>query len=220
MIKPRLQYNISVEGETEKWYFEHIKNLINKHEKAKFRVGYNPKIDTSPLSFSKTIKETKLKSFHICDYESNEEIHVNKFKKVLDELKELRKKNGSYKYIKSYSLGYSNFTFELWMVLHKIQCYTPLNHRKQYVTHINNAYGTKYQFIDEYKSEDKFKKILSTIEIDDVINAVSNARKIRAKNMESEKRHNEYTGFYYYKDNPDLTIHEVVETILKDCKIL
>ena len=36
-------------------------------------------------------------------------------------------------------------------------------HRGDYVTDINEAYGTHFEYIDEYKNEHNFKTILSTI---------------------------------------------------------
>ena len=33
-------YYFSVEGENEKWYFEHLQNLINKSDKSTFNVKF------------------------------------------------------------------------------------------------------------------------------------------------------------------------------------
>ena len=53
-----------------------------------------------------------------------------------------------------YALGYSNFTFELWMILHKRDCNGSLTDRRQYLNPINQAFGEKFENLDQYKHED------------------------------------------------------------------
>lgn len=40
-----------------------------------------------------------------------------------------------------YKFGYSNFAFDLWIVLHKIDCNGALPHRRGYLAYINRAFG-------------------------------------------------------------------------------
>lgn len=77
---------------------------------------------------------------HVFDYASDDEIHAKQFKETLDLLKETSKLGKQIKY----NLGYSNFTFELWIILHKTNCNTTFFHRKQYLEPINRAYGEKF----------------------------------------------------------------------------
>lgn len=209
------KYYLSVEGETEKWYFEHLQNLINENDKIPFKVKFDIKINKSIKSRVKGIPAIyKLKGFHICDYESNEQVHTDQFNIVLDDLKNVKKINKNLEY----KLGYSNFAFDLWMILHKKQQKAPVSHRKQYVDGINRAYGTNFQFIDDYKEENNFKKILSTISLKDVIRAVKNGNEIRMQNEQNSKQNcRVYGKFTYYTENPDMTINECVEQILKEC---
>lgn len=74
-------YYFSVEGENEKWYFEHLQNLINNSEESIFNVKFNIKIDKSPLSRIKAINvpvyaSQKLPVFHIVDYEKVHFQHI------------------------------------------------------------------------------------------------------------------------------------------------
>ena len=86
------KYYLSVEGETEKWYFEHLQNLINENDKIPFKVKFDIKINKSIKSRVKGIPAIyKLKGFHICDYESNEQVHTDQFNIVLDDLKNVKK---------------------------------------------------------------------------------------------------------------------------------
>lgn len=212
------KYYLSVEGETEKWYFEHLQMLINNKEELSYTVKFDIKINKSIISRAKSISAPyKVKVFHICDYESNEEVHTEQFNKILKELKNVKKINKNL----VYKLGYSNFSFELWIILHKIQQIGAVSHRKQYVRGINKAFDEKFQFIDDYKEEKNFKRILKKITLEDVISAVNNANEIRKMNEENFKcNYRKYGQFEYYIENPDITINECVEQILKECEAI
>lgn len=209
------KYYLSVEGETEKWYFEYLQDLINDKEELPYKVKFDVKINKSIASRAKSISAPyKIKAFHICDYESNEKVHTEQFDKVLQDLNNIRKINKNLEY----KLGYSNFSFDLWIILHKNQQIGSISHRKQYVKGINNAYGEKFQFIDDYKEEKNFKRILSKISLDDVIEAVNNGNEIRKRNQQNSKdKYRKYGQFEFYMENPDMTINECIEQILKEC---
>lgn len=216
MRKECNKYYLSVEGETEKWYFGHLQDLINEEEKLPFKVKFDIKINKSIISRAKSISAPyKIEAFHICDYESNDDVHQRQFIKVLDELKNVNKINKNI----IYKLGYSNFSFDLWIILHKEQQKRSIPHRKQYVNGINKAYKENFQFIDDYKEEKNFKKkILQKIKIEDVITAVNNGNEIRKVNNQNFKNnYRKYGKFEYYTENPDLTINECIEKILKEC---
>lgn len=209
------KYYLSVEGETEKWYFEHLQDLINTKEELEYKVAFDIKINKSIISRAKTISAPyKIKVFHICDYESNEAVHVEQFNQVLKDLNNVKKINKNL----DYKLGYSNFSFDLWMILHKKQQIGSVANRKQYIKGINKSYGENFQFIDDYKEERNFKRILSKINLDDVICAVNNGNEIRKMNNKNKKdNYRIYGKFEYYIENPDMTINECVQQILKEC---
>ena len=212
------KYYISVEGETEKYYFEHLSKLINESEQSQYKVKFIIKVDKSIISNSKRISSPYSETaFHICDYESNDDIHIQLFNNILNELNTVKKYNPNL----NYSLGYSNFTFELWIILHKKLCISPKTNRTQYLSDINSVYNTNFSRLKEYKHEDNFKyKILSQISLNDVRQAITYAREIRKSNDDDvSKKPICLNSFKYYRDNPDLTIFECVEKIFKDCKI-
>ena len=211
------KYYLSVEGETEKWYFEHLQNLINNNHDILRRVKFDIKINKSIKNRAKSIAAIyKTKAFHICDYESNNDIHIKQFDQVLDDLKNVPKINKNIEY----KLGYSNFSFDLWIILHKKQQLGGISHRKQYVNGINKVYNEKFQFIDDYKEEKNFKRILSKIKLEDVINAVNNGNEIRKINDERCNNKKKYGNFIYYTENPDMTINQCIEQILKECGVI
>lgn len=154
---------------------------------------------------------------HICDYESNDEVHVEKFKNILSELKEANSTKGR-KF--KYNLGYSNFTFELWIILHKQSCNGSLTNRGQYLPHINKAYNEKFENLDHYKRHDDFHRCLSKLSLENVNDAIKRAKRIMEIKLSNEEREDEYKGFKYYKENPALTIWESVAAILDECGLL
>lgn len=213
-MKKCIEFYLSVDGDNEKWYFEHLQFLINNCENAKYKVNFNIKTEISPENFIKSITFAyPINAFHICDYESNEKIHTDHFYKVLKELRNSKR----LKDIKYYDLGYCNLSFELWMILHKIPYNKLQTNRTKYIKGINKAFSKKYKVLEEYKKEKNFKSILSKIELIDVKTAIMNAYYIRKNNDTNICEYKELYKFKYYIHNPDITLHNCVEIVLKTC---
>ncbi|NLX00962.1 MAG: RloB domain-containing protein [Syntrophomonadaceae bacterium] len=216
MRKTTQKYYFSVEGETEKWYFDWLQEKINSEPAAKHKVSIDSKIQ-NPIKRAKSINVlTKTEIIHVFDYESNDEVHTVQFIKTLDSLKDTSKLGKQIKYYP----GYSNFTFELWMVLHKAECNAPLVHRRQYLEPINKAYGEKFENLDQYKHEANFKRVLGKISLPEVIAAINRSKVIVQKNMENGLVLQQYKGYQYYRENPALSVWESIEKILKYCELL
>ena len=120
----------------------------------------------------------------------------------------------------SYKFGYSNFTFDLWMILHKMDSRGAFSNRKQYITLINKAYGENFENMDEFKHEANFKRCLKKLSIENVIEAVDRAKAIMEINKQNGYTLHRYKGYCYYKENPSLTVWEVIEKILINCGLL
>ena len=118
-----------------------------------------------------------------------------------------------------YQLGYSNFTFELWMILHKKDCFSQFTDRKQYLIPIQQCFNEKFEDLGHYKNESAFKRCLSKLSIDDVKLAVKRADKIAKYNIENKKLI-KLSGYSYFNENPALSINEVVKRILTECGII
>ena len=148
------KFVFTVEGETEKWYLEWLRDQINTCKSRNYNVALDVKVQQSPKKFYKSANaKAAPEVFHICDVESSDPVHIEKLQSILSEMKEAKTQK---KII--YKLGYSNFTFELWMVLHKKNCNGILAHRRQYLDHINSAFAENFENLDQYKHEDKFKR--------------------------------------------------------------
>ncbi len=209
------QYYFTVEGETEKWYFEWIENLINTNEVADFKVSINCKVEKNPMKYAKSISIVrKTVIYHLCDYESDEPIHVKRFIDTMDNLKLVRGIRGKQL---AYKFDYSNLTFDLWIILHKTSEKLRCAHRDHYIRLINRAYKENFENMDQFKHEDNFKRVLKSITLEDVISAVKRAKSIMAQNEKDGYILHEYKGCKYYKENPATMVWEPVEKILIEC---
>ena len=184
------------------------------------KVQFIIKIDKSPLGRIKAINvpvyaSQKLPVFHVVDYESNEPEHVGQFKEMLDELKHIKTKRMVY----NYKLGYSNFAFELWLILHKRTGNFSVANRSRYIEQINALYGMNFTKLKDNKNKGAFKKLLEQISLEDVKRAMRYSQEIRPYQEEIGHHMVEYRGFKYYRENPDLTVNECVELIFKECDI-
>lgn len=63
-------------------------------------------------------------------------------------------------------------------------------------------------------------RCINTFTLDDVRNAIKRAEKIEAMNKEERKKLIKSSGCSYYRDNPSMSIHEIVKRILSDCGLL
>ncbi|MDR0645441.1 MAG: RloB family protein [Elusimicrobiota bacterium] len=220
-IRPSQQFHISVEGDTEALYFEHLQKLVNECEDMEYKLKLIIK-KINPISFIKNIVSTQMRSiraFHIFDYEGNTKEYIGNFENIVKKINEANelKKDG----IEYYKIGYSNLSFELWILLHKINLTSPISTKDNYLFHINKNFAPhqKVKHISDYKQKRYFERqILSKIKLSDVLMAIEFAKEIETKNY-LDKKCKEIADFKFYPDNPDLTVHKCVEEILISCVV-
>lgn len=216
MRAKNLKFYLSVEGQTEAWYFEWLQKQINAQLAGTARVSFTIRVGVTPESMlKKVVFWGKARFIHILDVESSEYKHIKKFESHLKMMTDLMKKDKNIQY----SLGYCNFSFELWMILHKSQCMSQLTDRKQYLWSINGLYHQKFESLKEYKEEQNFKKILTQLTLDDVIEAVKRADRITENNKKYSKPQS-FGRYEYFKDNPSLSVHEFIKEIFKQYKLM
>ena len=215
-LKESKTYYFSVEGETEKWYLDWLASIINNTEYSTHKVSIKSEVQKDPLKYAKklTILD-KTVIYHLSDYESDEPVHVQQFSTTMDRMKQA----SSVKQI-TYKFGYSNFTFDLWIILHMADCNGYISYRDNYIKPLNRAYGESFESMDEYKHEDNFKRCLAKLQLSNVIDAVNRAKAIMQRNKENGYILHQYKGYKYYKENPSLAIWEAIEKILKDCELI
>lgn len=130
--KSTKKYFFTVEGETEKWYLEWLRDRINECEKANFKVSFDIQIQKNPLKRVKNLTATnKTEIWHLSDYESDDPIHVKQFTETMDNMKAAANLGKQI----SYKFGYTNLTFDLWIILHKAACNSSKAHRKIILIH-------------------------------------------------------------------------------------
>ena len=222
--KESRQFNISVEGiNCEKMYFEHLAKLINSSDST-----YNLKVaprKMSPMQYArrnaykpvaKRKDNKKLPYIHVQDIEDYySEFHKNKFFGMIDEMREAEREFGI-----SYELGYSNYTFELWMLLHVADMDYSVQDRKAYLSPINRWFHRDFADLDEFKQEAAFQEILDEfVTLDSIRHAIRRAEKIVELNAQDRKPSENYRGLSFYHDNPDVSVHEVVRLIFEVCEV-
>ena len=189
--KSSKKYFFSVEGETEEWYLLWLRDLINSTDHAAYKVSIDCKIEKDPLKRAKGLVNTsKTEIYHFFDYESDEDVHVKRFTDTMDRMKQAMSIGKQIKY----KFGYSNFAFDLWIVLHKIDCNGALPHRRGYLA--------------------------NQLTLEDVIRAIERSERIMVRNAENGYILHNYKGFKYYKENPSLAVWEAIKKIMQDCKLI
>lgn len=215
--KSTKKYYFSVEGETELWYLKWLQDRINETQEATYKVSLDCHVQKNPLKRAKSLVVTgKTEVWHISDYESDEPIHVKEFTETMDNMKASKSLGKQI----SYQFGYSNLTFDLWIVLHMFDCNGSISHRKNYLAPLNRVYDEHFESMDEYKHEANFKRCLGKLQLSNVIDAVNRAKTIMQNNQNKGYILQQYKGYKYYKENPSLAIWEVIEKILKDCELI
>ncbi|MDR1206354.1 MAG: RloB family protein [Peptococcaceae bacterium] len=207
------KYHFTVEGETEQWYFQWLQEAINNEPSAVYKVKIICN-KSDPVKYVKSINVIqKTEITHVFDYEGNEPQYEERFKKTLSKMKAAATLGRQVKY----RLGYSNFSFELWMVLHKMDCNKPYNHRNQYIQAINHAYGKSFENLGQYKHERNFRYVLASLSLEDVKHAIRRAIAVTEHKRERGDILQQYKGYTFYCNNPSLSIWESIQRILSDC---
>lgn len=187
--KATKKYYFSVEGETEQWYLKWLQDTINNTEQAVYRVSIDCPVRKDPVKHAKCLNVTqKVEVYHFFDYESDEQTHVNAFMSAMDNMKKAEKIGKQI----TYKSGYSNFTFDLWIVLHMADSNASYAHRKQYLVPINRAFGEKFASMEEFMQS----------------------------NQDNGYTLHQYKGYHFYKENPSLESWKAIEKILKNCGLI
>ena len=213
------QFNMSVEGSNcEKLYFEHLARLINHSGRNQYNLKISP-ITASPLQYAKRNAHKpseRLPYIHIQDIEDYHDVEQRKkFFHVIDSMREAERTFGI-----SYRLGYSNYTFELWMLLHVADMNFSVSGRGAYLGTINQYFHREYLSLADFKKTAEFQQILNEfVTLDTVFDAVRRAERIVEENAAQNKARTTYGKVTFYQDNPDVSVHKVVRLIFETCKV-
>lgn len=215
--KQTLTYYFSVEGETEQWYLEWLEAQINANENTNYIVKFITRVQKDPVSFiKKLVVQKKTTIWHLSDIEGSSDEQIQTVHNILGRLKEAK---GLGKSI-IYKWGYSNLSFDLWMILHKQNCNAELNGVDSYLSHINRAFETQFESMKKYKEEANFKHCLGKLSFPEVLAALSRSKAITQRNERNGYHLTQFKGYHYYAHNPSLDLWQPIDTILSDCGLL
>ena len=215
--KQTLTYYFSVEGETEQWYLEWLEAQINANENANYIVKFIAKVEKDPVSFiKKLVVQKKTTIWHLSDIEGSSDEQIQTVHNTLGRLKEAKSLGKSV----IYKWGYSNLSFDLWMILHMQNCNAELNGVGSYLSHINRVFDEHFESMKEYKEEANFKRCLGKLTFPEVLTALSKAKAIMQRNERDGYHLTQFKGYSYYIHNPSLDLWQPIETILIDCGLL
>lgn len=150
------------------------------------------------------------------DIEGSTQSHIQSVEQTISRLKEAKSLGKTV----TYKWGYSNLSFDLWIVLHKKNCNAELNSVDGYLSRINSAFGTKFEDMREYKEEDNFKQCLGKLSLPEVLDAIRRAREIMRRNEQNNYPSVKFKGYSYYPHNPSLDLWQPIEQIMRDCGLL
>ena len=210
-------YYFTVEGETEREYLRWLEMQINQSNKASIPVKFDILVTNSVQKRLKTLPINKsVVVYHFCDMESLSEYHKNHFLDIIDKLY----KASQDPRILEYKLGYSNQSFELWLLLHKTEAYSSSYHRKNYFRDLEKVFNLNLRGTQDFKRKKNIISLLKQLSLDDVIHAINREKEI--------KRHNELNNYcevnrhnyHFYWENPSSSIGSCIEEILIENNIL
>jgi len=215
--KQILTYYFSVEGETEKWYLDWLEAQINLQEETKFKVKLKAEVQKDPVSYAKKLTvQRRTTVWHLSDIEGSTPSHIQSIENTLGRLKDAKNLGKDI----TYHWGYSNLSFDLWMILHKQNCNAEFADVTRYLNHINRAFGEQFESMKEYKEEYNFKHCLGKLSLPEVLSAIERARTIMQRNERDGYLLSQFKGYQYYLHNPSLDLWHPIERILRDCGLL
>ncbi len=210
---PELRYYyLSLEGECELLYFRRLEALIHAAPESRIDAVLECVVHHSPGRAIRRLRQKALSHgdsapviWHIRDMEErgNPAFHA-----ALRELKQTGMR-----------LCYSNYTFELWLLMHRYRMAEALSDKRSYLKYINRLFGTYFSTLHEYKEKQNQQKLFGHNTLDDVRTAVVNAESIMQEKAQRQQAL-EFCGFRYYPDNPATTVQVFVRHLLTDCGLI
>lgn len=208
---------ITCEGETEVLYFEHVKKLVNMEPACLMQLVYKTlTVSKAPHSLAKSqVTLSKTKWYHIIDKESSATADKMTFENHLKNFKKVKDIRGNGKLL----LGYTNISFELWLLMHKSDEKPSAYTQQDYLNKLKKLYNLpEVKTLEEFKKESNFKKVLKQITLVDIKRAIKNGKALEIENKkyyQPKKTH----SFEYYEENPSTNMHIILTDILKDVGI-
>lgn len=200
----RKTYRCVVEGQQEVLYLQHLAKLLTTFPKTVV------KFNVSEGNAHELIKSyVEYDSACLFDYDFNKA----EFESNLTTCASLNRKNQKKSKKQSARVyhAYTNVCFDLWLVLHKKDFFAPVSANDAYVKDVIQLYNLPKD--SDIKNEKVIETILSQITLEDVKRAIYRAQLICGRKLPTDAIQ---VGGEKYFDNPDLSIHNFIEIVIKD----
>lgn len=200
--KPQFLCIIGCEGKNqEKIYFDKVAKLVNCIESRTHDLvfdyaepyGGDPKCVVERTIQKSIGKENKVSVF---DYDGKKD----KYEEAIDLAIENK-----------IELGYSNYCFDLWLILHKEDYFEIVENQDAYADKLRQVYGLPADA--NIKKEKRVTEMISQIELDDIKNAIQRGKKISENNQSREGNKTPKNNTYY--DNPDTQMHVLLQFLFE-----
>lgn len=201
--KPQVLYIIGCEGKNqEPMYFNRVMKLINENVNRKADVlfdyaepyGGDPKCVVERTVQKSIGKSNKLSVF---DFDGKK----IKFEEAIELANENR-----------IELGYTNFCFDLWIILHKADCFGTVLHQDDYADEVRRVFGLP--ITANIKKSSNVEKIMEQITLEDIKTAIIRADKIDTSNLTQTPNYTSQKNIVYY-NNPDTQVHTALKSIFQ-----
>lgn len=200
--RPQLLYIIGCEGANqEKLYFDKVQSLVNSIESRTCDLlfefaepfGGDPKCVVERVVL-KSIG--KLNKGAVFDFDGKR----IKYEEAIDLAME-----------KQITLGYTNYCFDLWLLLHKKDFFDCVNSQNDYADELRHVYGLKEHA--NIKKKENVESIVKQINIMDIRSAIARADILAGRNL--ERIGNKTPKEHEYYDNPDTQVHKLLLLIFQ-----
>lgn len=206
--KPQVLYIIGCEGKNqETMYFNRVMKLINEMENRKADVLFDyaePYGGDPRCVVERTIQKSigKSNKLSVFDFDGKQ----IKYEEAIE-----------LAYENKIELGYTNFCFDLWIILHKTDCFGRVLHQDDYADEVRRVFGLPTNA--NIKKVSNVEKIMEQITLEDIINAIVRADKIETNNLTEMPNYTAQTHIAYY-NNPDTQVHNALKNIFQKVGII
>ena len=184
---------------------------------TKYKVKIKADVQPDPVSYGKKLTvQSKNTVWHLSDIEGSSRKQIQSVESTFSRLKDVKKLGKAI----IYKWGYSNLSFDLWMILHKRSCNAELANVDGYLRHINSAFSASFESMKKYKEEANFKRCLGELSLADVKTAIDRAKNIMLRNQRDGYPLTQYKGYAYYIHNPSLDLWQPIEAMLQECGLI
>jgi len=204
MMMYRKTYRCVVEGQQEKLYLQHLAKLLTRFPETVVQFNVS---EGNAHELTKSYVEYD--SACLFDYDFNKsEFETNLT--ICATLNRNNQKKSKRQAARVYH-AYTNVCFDLWLVLHKGDYFASVSANDAYVEDVIKLYSLPKG--SDIKNKKVMEIILSQITLDDVKKAISRAKLICNRKLATDEIR---IGVEKYFDNPDLSIHNFIEMVIRD----